>query len=348
MAKRKRLAPAQLTYLHDGAAAPETRSMFPLGVAQSSSPPIAQVAGESAASAALEALTDEMVRARSEGRFIQPLPLDAIEETHLVRDRMMANEDEMQVLIASLRARGQQTPIEVVALRDGRFGLISGWRRLSALRRLHHETQEPRFATVNAILRVPETAADAYLAMVEENEIRIGLGYYERARIVAKAVEQGVYADEAVALRGLFSSASRAKRSKIGSFLTIYHALDGDLKFAAAIPERLGLSLSKALKDDSTCAARLRDRLQAASAETVEQELTLLSDLGRQTKEKKTLKADIESNRSSLEKIGGIELQADILGHRLILSGAGVDAAFCKRLRDWLREQHRKCFARET
>lgn len=339
MAKRKRLTPAQPTYLHEGVAAPETKSMFPLGVARSSGPPIAQVAGESATSAALEALTDEMVRARSEGRFIQPLPLEAIDETHLVRDRMIANEDEMQVLISSLRARGQQTPIEVVALRDGRFGLISGWRRLSALRRLYHETQETRFATVNAILRAPETASDAYLAMVEENEIRIGLGYYERARIAAKAAEQGVYADEAVALRGLFASASRAKRSKIGSFLTIYHALDGDLRFAAAIPERLGLSLSKALKDDPTCAERLRARLQATPPETPEQELTLLSDLGRQTKGKKTLKASIESNRSGLETIGGIELQADTTGHRLILSGSGVDAAFCKRLRGWLRDQ---------
>lgn len=339
MAKRKRLTPAQPTYLHDGVVAPEIKSMFPLGPTRSSGPPIAQVAGESAASAALEALTDEMVRARSEGRFIQPLPLEDIDETHLVRDRMMANEDEMQVLITSLRARGQQMPIEVVALRDGRFGLISGWRRLSALRRLHQETQESRFATVNAILRAPETASDAYLAMVEENEIRIGLGYYERARIAAKAAEQGVYADEAAALRGLFASASRAKRSKIGSFLTIYHALDGDLKFAAAIPERLGLSLSKALKDDPACVARLRTHLQETPPETPEQELTLLSDLGRRVGEEKTLKAGVESDRSKSETIGDIALQVDATGHRLILSGSGVDVAFCDRLRGWLRKQ---------
>ena len=52
------------------------------------------------------------------------------------------------------------------------YGLISGWRRLTALQALHAETGEARFATVQALVRRPETAADAYVTMVEENEIR--------------------------------------------------------------------------------------------------------------------------------------------------------------------------------
>ena len=107
------------------------------------------------------------------------------------------------------------------------YGLISGWRRLEALKALHAETGEPRFATVQALVRRPETAADAYVAMVEENEIRVGLSQYERARVAARATERGVFPSEKAALLALFATASRPKRSRIRAFLELYHALDG-------------------------------------------------------------------------------------------------------------------------
>ena len=107
------------------------------------------------------------------------------------------------------------------------YGLISGWRRLQALKALHAETGEPRFATVQALVRRPETAADAYVTMVEENEIRLGLSHYERARVAALATARGVFPTEDDALRALFATASRPKRSRIRAFLDIFHALDG-------------------------------------------------------------------------------------------------------------------------
>ncbi|MFD1810536.1 hypothetical protein ACFSHQ_27630 [Gemmobacter lanyuensis] len=99
--------------------------------------------------------------------------------------------------------------------------------------------------------------------MVEENEIRVGLSFYERARIALKAVEAGVFPDDRSALRSLFASASRAKRSKIGSFLTLVRALDGALRFPEAIGERLGLQLAQALEADPGLASRLQLALQA-------------------------------------------------------------------------------------
>ena len=123
------------------------------------------------------------------------------------------------------------------------YGLISGWRRLAALKALHAETGDARFATVQALVRRPETAADAYVTMVEENEIRLGLSHYERARVAARATERGVFPSEKAALLALFATASRPKRSRIRAFLDIYHALDGTLRFPAALPERLGLRL---------------------------------------------------------------------------------------------------------
>ena len=156
--------------------------------------------------------------------MVLELPLDAIEASYLVRDRLVMDADEMEALKASLVARGQQTPIDVADLGDGRFGLISGFRRLTALQDL---AKTGGTETVLALLRRPDEASDTYLAMVEENEIRVGLSYYERARIGLKAVEQGVFPDTKKALLSLFHAASRAKRSKIRSFLNVVAALDG-------------------------------------------------------------------------------------------------------------------------
>ena len=97
-------------------------------------------------------------------------------------------------------------------------------------------------------MRRPETAADAYVAMVEENEIRLGLSQYERARVAALATERGVFESEKAALLALFATASRPKRSRIRAFLELYHALDGTLRFPAALPERLGLALVERLR----------------------------------------------------------------------------------------------------
>ena len=338
MAKRKRLTPARPDYLEEPGPAPETKSMFPLGMARHA-PPIAQVAGETATQAALEEVTEELRAARVGGRLIQAVPLDAVDEGHLVRDRIRTDDDEMTVLIDSLRARGQQTPVEVVDLGEGRFGLISGWRRLTALRALHQETNEDRFATVLALLRRPESASDAYLAMVEENEIRVGLSYYERARIAARAAEQGVYADETTALRGLFASASRAKRSKIGSFMALYHALDAHLRFASAIPERLGLALVKALKEDQNAIRRITRALQEHPAETAGQEAALLLRAlkGRGKKDSDT--AVTESDIQQSETIGGIHLERSRDGACVTLTGRSMSDDFLADLRNWLRHR---------
>jgi ParB/RepB/Spo0J family partition protein len=204
------------------------------------------------------------------------VPLSQIETDHLVRDRVVVEEDAMQTLMTSLRSRGQQTPIELVQLGDTRYGLISGWRRCTALARLAAETEDPA-PTVLALLRRPDEAAGAYLAMVEENEIRVDLSYFERARIVAKAVEEGVFATERQALQDLFHAASRAKRSKIGSFLPLVRALDGALRFPQALSERLGLGLAQEMAEDPGFGADLRRHVTAADAQSGEHETALLA-----------------------------------------------------------------------
>ena len=346
MAKRKRLTPAQPSYLDHIPADLETKSM---PVVPPSRAPIAQVAGDAAAASALEELAGEMRRARDQGRLIQDLPLGDIDVNHLVRDRMDADPDELEVLLNSIQARGQQTPIEVVALDGGRFGLISGWRRMAVLEQLYKTSGDRKFATVQALIRQPETAADAYVAMVEENEIRVGLSYYERARVAAKSVQNGVFETEKKALQTLFSAASRSKRSKIRSFLTVYQALDGTLRFPMSIGERLGLRLAKVLDENSDHREIFSEALSEADPQSAEAELTCLSvALDRIARNPlldpvsepdvlppaaATSAADMRSTLSQK----GIDIQTG--DHHLTMSGPAMTEALRDKLLAWLQHQ---------
>lgn len=322
MAKRKRLTPADPLSLRSVPATPDPGRM---------SPPIAGVAGDAATTAALQELSAEMEAARREGRMIQTVALDDIRTDYLVRDRIHVDDAEMAALMASLKARGQQSPIELVALSEGdgaRYGLISGWRRITALQQLQDETGDAGFGTVLAVVRAPDSAADAYVAMVEENEIRVGLSYFERARIVDQAVEGGVCRDETAALQILFSSASRAKRSKIKSFLPVVRALGGHLNFPTAIPERLGLALAQALADPGF-AARLKDRLRKGRPETAEAEQALLTRA-------------LQSGKGARSKGAPEEVAQGIFwkdsSKSITLSGPGLTPEIREKLRGLLKE----------
>jgi len=271
MAKRKRLTPAKM----DAAPARETKSALSPGRAFQTRPPIADVAHDASATAALSEVAQTLTDARADGRLIQALPLDIIDADYLVRDHMAVDADDMASLIESRRARGQQTAIEITALDNERYGLISGWRRLTALRQMRG--QNSTVDTVLAINRTPEDAADAYLAMVEENEIRVGLSYYERARIVARAVDRGVYTKDRLALAALFHAASRPKRSKIGSFLRIVRSLDDHLRFPTALTERTGLALAQALEAQPDAAPRVIAALADLGLTTPQAELDAIT-----------------------------------------------------------------------
>lgn len=328
MAKRKRLAPAQPRDLD---APLETKSIT--GLSPHPAPPIASVAGDASTVAALEELSETLRLARAEGRMITAIPLPEIVEDYLVRDRIAVDDDDMEALRTSLKARGQQTPIEVVEFDGGRFGLISGWRRLQALRAIGAKTAK-------AIITAPREAPDAYVAMIEENEIRVGLSYFERARIVVKAVESGVFETEKAALQTLFASASRAKRSKIKSFIPVAGTLGGALKFPTQMGERMGLQLSKALLTDSFAPRRILSALSAASCESFEAEQEVLNE---------ALKQGLETENSPIKPkppapithqvTPALKMQMHPNGGSLSITGAGVDPALFGDLRRWLQSR---------
>jgi hypothetical protein len=351
MAKRKRLTPAQPDALSEPAAAPRRGPL--------SAPPIAQVAGEASAAAALTELSAEMDSARAEGRIIETVPLEAIDTFHLVRDRLVMDDEEMSALMDSLRARGQQMPIELVPLTDHpeglRYGLVSGWRRLTALKRLLAETGDARFARVRAMVIRPETAQDAYVAMVEENEIRVNLSFYERARIALRAMHAGVFDDMRSALRGLYGSTTRSKRSKIGSFVPLVDLLDDVLLHPAAISEKLGLALAREIVRSPEFVFNLRDSLTSAPRETPAEEMRILAaavmptpapspepetgpdtgtDTGPDTGGPDPQPPAPRGKRETLAP--GIEAVFAPNRTHLVLEGPGVDARFMEDLRAWI------------
>lgn len=337
MAKRRRLAPANTDFL---AEAP-TPSIFP---EPRRAPPIADVAGQASATAAMEEMSETLRRAREDGRMVLELPIAEVVPDYLVRDRLNVDEGEMEVLMASIRQRGQQTPIEVAPLPDGRYGLISGWRRLRAISRLAEAGEaEP---VVLAFLRKPEQASDAYLAMVEENEIRVGLSYYERARIALRAVEQGVYEDEREALRSLYHAASRAKRSKIGSFLTLVKLLDGVLLFPEAIGERAGLILAKELEHAPAIAQVIALHIQADPPKFAVEEMdrinAALGELARANKPaKQSLKRKTETDITRTIR-PGLQVVRHHKGGKLTVKGNAVDENLAADLIAWLVERDQK------
>lgn len=328
MAKRKRLSPAALQEMP---ADLETKSLSqaPVGVVPRKRAPIADVAGEAATIAAMDELAQSVHAARREGRLVTSLPLDVIAEDHMVRDRMVIDADEMESLKASLRMRGQQTPIEVVETGQGAYGLISGWRRLHAFRALNIEADDARFAEIQALIKPLDSVSDAYVAMVEENEIRTDLSFYERAHLACEAARLGVYETPRAAVAALFANATSTRRSKIGSFVRLHEALGDALQFPSAIPEKLGLALVKALEAEKGFVARLKDVLRKTQSDTPEAE--------RATLEKALRKGAGGPTPQANEVQPGIRLEAK--RGRVVLSGPGVTEDLGRKLAAWLAAQ---------
>ena len=327
MAKRKRLAPAQPR--DPNAPVLETKSIA--GLSPHPAPPIASVAGDASTTAALEELSETLRRARAEGRMITPIPLAQIDETYLVRDRIVVDDEDMDALKTSLKARGQQTPIELVDLGSDRYGLISGWRRLQALR-------ANGASMANAIITAPREAPDAYIAMIEENEIRVGLSYFERARIVVKSVEVGVFDSHKKALQSLFSTASRAKRSKVKSFIPLVQALGDHLRFPGELGERFGLQLSKALLSDPYAPRRMSSALRVVAPQSAQAEQEVLDEALKQGLETERKPMTPKAGKAKVRTVSPIDgVLVSTTGNAITLQGKRVDPMLYNDLLQWLK-----------
>ncbi|WP_424971744.1 ParB/RepB/Spo0J family partition protein [Dinoroseobacter sp. S76] len=252
--------------------------------------PIAQVAADAAALAPTldpatraEAARDKtdaerMRAAEAEGLLIREVPLEEIDADAMVRDRMALSEEDLLELRLSIAEHGLRLPIEVFELSEPsegrRYGLLSGYRRLMAYRYLDQLNKSDRYARIKALVRPRQTIDVAYTAMVEENEIRASLSHYERGRIAVIAANQGAFTNVEAAVEKLFSSASKAKRSKVRSFALVFEELGDMLAFPEALTERRGLQLATALRGGAE--QRFRIVLEEGKPTSPEEEWTLL------------------------------------------------------------------------
>jgi len=142
------------------------------------------------------------------------------------------------------------------------------------------------------------------------------------------AAARGAFEDTESALSALYGNVSRAKRSKIRSFVSLFEALDDKLQFPDAIPERLGLKIAAALKEGK---AGLLKKALSASAKTPEAEMGKLTQAlsGPETKA-----------ASSKEDLGS-DLTMEVRGtgktRRVTLTGSGLTDDAIARLRKALR-----------
>ncbi len=238
--------------------------------------PIAQVASEAAGQAqplppelrqvqARDKRDAERLReAEAHGLMMVDMPLGWIDEAVMVRDRTTLDPEEMGELKRSILNNGLRLPIEVFdkgeAVEAKRFGLISGYRRLRALREIHAEYGFDHHSTIRAVIRDPAELGGAIVAMVEENEIRAQLTHYERGRIAVIAAQQGTFGSVEEAVNTLFAAASKAKRSKIRSFALIYEELGDMLEAGETLREKDGLRLAQVLRQGGE--GRLREALE--------------------------------------------------------------------------------------
>lgn len=246
--------------------------------------PIAQVAAESAALGSGEATEQRLNRADAErlraaeeqGLLIAEIPTSQIVDDTMVRDRSILDADQMTELKLSLRTTGQRLPIEVFPIEGGQYALISGYRRLMATRDLA-EMNPGDFKTIKAIVRAATDTAEAFAAMVEENEIRADLSPYERGRIAVIASQQGAFDTTEAAIIRLFKNASAAKRSKVKSFAEVFEMLGDMLQFPETLTERRGLRLAGALRQGAE--QRLRLALEGGEGTTPDLEWAVLEQV---------------------------------------------------------------------
>jgi len=318
MAKRRRLEVPEIL----DTPVLETKSAFGLRPAVTR-PPIADVAGATAGQAAAEEMARALEDARAEGRLVQNIAIDDIDMQSLHRDRQVIDEDEFRALTDSIAQRGQQTPVEVMKTGRG-FGLISGQRRILALRELGR-------TEVLALVRQPADGVAPYVAMVEENEIRADLSFWERAGIARRTTEAGVFPDTATAVATLYANASKSRRSKIASFVLLEEKFSDHLRFGHRIPEKLGVALAAAIRADARVALRLVDALRKTPPRTAEAERQTLERAMTAAKGPATAKAP----RPEITRVAsGVTLEVG--EGRVVVKGRGVDATLAEDLRKWL------------
>lgn len=180
---------------------------------------------------------------------LQAIPTDAIADTALTRDRAATDQAALDELRDSILAHGLRMPIEVFELADPfdgrRWGLISGFRRLAAVRALA-AWGIPGHDTIPAFVRQPSSIAAAMTAMVEENAVRAEVSPWEQALVAVTARDRNLFETVEAAIDTLYKSFSIDKRKRLRAVATLAEELEGHLTAPHTLSQRQLLRLAAA------------------------------------------------------------------------------------------------------
>lgn len=234
-----------------------------------------------------DALAHEHVRLKRLGLVMQLVPLDQVDTSKLIRDRLAGEDLELDELTTSIAAIGLSNPIRVEERDGGRVELIQGFRRLEAYRALLAKTSDAEaYGAIPAVvLPRGEDIAALYRKMVDENLVRKDISFAEMAQLAVAYAEDPrtpeVTAEKAVSI--LFESAGYQKRSYIRAFMPVIKRLDKYLSYPSAITRALGLDVSRGLQDGTMSVEGLINELGANPNRTAAQELDILRSYARES-----------------------------------------------------------------
>ncbi|TMV47274.1 replication protein, partial [Thioclava sp. BHET1] len=194
-------------------------------------------AAEAAIRAENDRLAHELVRLKKLGLVVDQIPLDAISNTKLTRDRSAQRDPELDELKTSIRSIGLSNPIRVEQGEAG-YELVQGYRRLAAYRELLEETGDAeRYGTIPAgLIGRGETLESLYRRMVDENLVRRDISFAEMAALARSYHLDSETGSETIddAIAVLFGSAGRQKRIYIRNFATLLDHIGDKLSHAHA------------------------------------------------------------------------------------------------------------------
>lgn len=188
---------------------------------------------------------------------IVTLPLHLIAADAFPRDRAAPDPADQAELVQSILREGLRQPIEVVELAEPFDGcshaLVSGMRRLLALREIARLQGCEATATVAATLRAPQGMAEILRDIATENEQRVQISLFEKGRFLCAAVAQGHLPSLDAAIAAIYPDVGRAKSYRLRAAAEVAQALDGALSAPQALSqvqiEALAVALRRGMAD---------------------------------------------------------------------------------------------------
>lgn len=218
--------------------------------------------------------------------LIEEIPHNAIDENYYLRDRVSSNDSADHELRTSIKLHIQKMPIEVVqiAYRDAhrRYGLVSGYRRLQAIRFLQNEGY-PEFNTIKACV-LPHDHRSALIAQAIENDVRKDISPFERAFFVHRAAGTEAFSNVVDVIAHMYQHASASKISKIMSSVKLVDFIGDLVVHKNCIQEATGLRLVRYLEAGAGDLKLQRMLREASIDRTSEEELGLLNTYLKEAK----------------------------------------------------------------